>query len=206
MSKLVKGDGVYAFVQKKITLLDRDSPWNRAMLAKLRRGVGKTPGSVPEIWEITIGDSPDAWKSDKERASREETAVHTALTLYALHRQGKGKSMSETGKNEAGENLGCSFGGAAAKLIRSDRSNEQAVKRRFDAVATASNFDELAHHARGLIQLLKAEDIPMDYPRFARELFDYQFPDRADGVRLRWGRDFYRRWNNADDNAENGGE
>jgi CRISPR system Cascade subunit CasB len=200
---------LYGFVRTKIELLsgkssqNKESSWSRAMLAKLRRGVGKAPGSVPEIWEITIGDTPDEWQSRKGVPSKEEFAVHTALTLYALHQQGKSEPMSVSGKNEAGKNLGCSFGEAAARLIAPDRSNEQAVKRRFDAAATASDPKELAHHARGLIQLLKAKDIPMDYPRFAQDLFWYQFTDYADGVRLRWGEDFYRRWSSAGDETKN---
>lgn len=33
----------------------RDKPTARADLARLRRGLGKPAGSVPEIWDITIG-------------------------------------------------------------------------------------------------------------------------------------------------------
>jgi CRISPR system Cascade subunit CasB len=197
---------VYGFVSAKIALLDRESPWSKAMLAKLRRGVGKPPGSIPEIWDITIGGIPDGWRSANGTPSKEEIAVHTALSLYAVHRQSMRKSMSVSGKNEEGKPLGDSFGGAVAKLISPDRSNEQAVKRRFDAVATASDFTELAQHARGLVQLLKANDIPMDYPRFAQDLFFYQFPDSADRVRLRWGEDFYRFYRDDDKKIENGGE
>lgn len=176
------------------------------MLAKLRRGVGKAPGSVPEIWEITIGGSPDDWQSKGGQPSKEETAVHAALTLYAVHQQSSSEPMSVSGKDENGKNIGPSLGGAVAKLIRQDRSNEQAVTRRFNAVATASSFEELAHHARGLIQLLKAKGIPMDYPRFAQDLFYYQFPDRANEVRLSWGEDFYGIQHNSNDKTENGGE
>ena len=100
--------------------------------------------------------------------------------------------MSVPGMGEDEKKRAMSFGGAVAKLIRPDRSNEQAVTRRFNAVATALGFEELAYHARGLIQLLKAGDIPMDYPQFAQDLFYYQLPNGANRVRLKWGEDFYR--------------
>lgn len=186
-----EGDRIEAFVKKKTMLLQGGSPWSRAMLAKLRRAVGKAPGSVPDIWEITLGGSPSEWHSRDDRHSYAEIAVHTALTLYAIHQQGKDSPMSVSG-NEEGKNLGNSFGAAVSKLVRPDGSNEQSVKRRFDAAATATAFPELAHHARGLIQLLRAADIPMDYPRFARDLYRYQFDEGADAVRLRWGQDFCR--------------
>lgn len=66
--------------------------------------------------------------------------------------------------------------------------------RRFNAVITSSEMTELAHHARGLIQLMKASDknIGLDYPQFARDLYNFQFPDGRKNVILRWGQDFYR--------------
>jgi CRISPR system Cascade subunit CasB len=198
--------GIDSFVRKKIAALDEESSWSRAMLAKLRRGTGKIPGSIPEIWEITIGDSPDDWQSRDGTPSYAENAVHAALTLYALHRQGKGEIANDNARDENGNSSGKSFGSAVARLISPDRSNEQAVKRRFDAVATASDFKELTHHARGLIQLLKANNITMDYPRFARDLHFYQIPGYADKVRLRWGEDFYRVRRDNGDKTENEGE
>ncbi|HEX2967132.1 MAG TPA: type I-E CRISPR-associated protein Cse2/CasB [Syntrophorhabdaceae bacterium] len=183
---------IHAFVAKKIKLLESNSPWSRGMLAKLRRSVGKAPGSVPDIWEITLGETQEEWHRRDGAPSYAEIAIHTALTLYATHQQGKDSPMNVCGKDERGNDTGNSFGAAAGRLIRSDRSNEQSVKRRFDAAATATDFAELAHHARGLIQLLRTADIPINYPRFAHDLYQYQFQEGADAIRLRWGQDFYR--------------
>ena len=44
----------------------------------------------------------------------------------------------------------------------------------------------------GLIQLLRSEDIPLDYVELAGDLYEFQTPDGAARVRLRWGQDFYR--------------
>lgn len=170
------------FVYSKIKQLDTDTPWARGMLAKLRRGVGKTPSELPELWTLTLADMPEAWYSRNGEASKEQNAVHAALTFYALHRQGKQNSVN-VGKD--------SLGAASARLVNPDKNNLDAVKRRFDAVVTAIGFLELCHHARGLVQLLKDKDIYLDYPRFSNDLLDYQHPHLASGVRLRWGQDFY---------------
>jgi CRISPR system Cascade subunit CasB len=164
------------------------------MLAKLRRGIGKEPGAVPDILEITTGNLPDELAHGKG-PSFVERAMHTALTLYALHRLGKGESMHAGGTakdDKPGD--GDSFGRAAGRLIKPDKSNEGAVKRRFDAIATARDLAELSQHARGMIQLLRAADIPIkfDYERFAKDLYMYCHPDTRTQVRLQWGRDFYR--------------
>ena len=68
---------------------------------------------------------------------------------------------------------------------------ESSVLRRFNALATADSMPEVSHHLRGMIQLLRREGIPLDYPQLAEDLYQYQFVDGAPNVRLRWGRDLY---------------
>ena len=72
--------------------------------------------------------------------------------------------------------------------------NEEAVKRRFNAVITSSDVIELTYHVRGLVQLMRSSEpvIGFDYPQFAKDLYNYQFPDGKRNVILRWGQDFYR--------------
>lgn len=189
-------------VQRKIESLCEENPWSRAMLAKLRRGVGKPPGELPELFEILLEGLPEEFYSLAGKPSYSVWAVYTALTLFAVHQQGKDKPMSYSG-NEDGER-GNSLGSATARLVQIDREREPAVKRRFDAVITANGFIELAHHARGLIQLLKAENVTLDYPQLAADLFRYQFDDAKDRIRLRWGEDYYRVLN-FNKKKENGG-
>jgi CRISPR system Cascade subunit CasB len=163
---------IAAYVNGRISTLDADTPWAKSALAKLRRGIGKDPGELPEIWEIIFGDLPLELHSSNGRATKAEWAIHTSLTLYALHRQGKNISMNDASRTVAGKRMyGKSLGGAARRLIKSDRSNEQSIKRRFDAIATAQNLTELAHHARGLVQLLKAAD-PYEY--YCYKFFHFQ--------------------------------
>lgn len=185
---MTNADSIYSFIVRKIKILDNDEPYSRAMCAKLRRAIGKHPGATPDIWEITMGEAPDNWSSHKGKPTLEEWAVHTTLSLYALHRQGKNRSM-----NQQGQSLGTAIG----QLAR-DENKLKPIQRRFSSMATSTEFTELAYHARGLVQLLKAEDIPMDYPSFAKDLFWFQIPGYADPIRLRWGEDFYKTINKAE--------
>ncbi|HHT02552.1 MAG TPA: type I-E CRISPR-associated protein Cse2/CasB [Firmicutes bacterium] len=178
-------------MQRKITHLLTQGPESRAMLAKLRRGIGKEPGELPELFEIVFENLPEGFFGKGGEPSREIWAIYTALTLFSLHQQGKDRPMSASGERE-GETSGDSLGAAVGRLVRKDMTREKTLKRRFDAVLTADEFTELAHHARGLIQLLKTEDIPLDYPKFAFDLYRYQFDEARNRVRLRWGEDYYR--------------
>lgn len=175
-----------AFVQRKINWLtgSENESAARATLAKLRRGIGKEPGSIPELWEVTLKDLPQELVGKGQDPSYGEWAVHTALTLWALHQQGK--DLRQQCMSMDGESLGI----ALRKLIDDDEE-EKRIKRRFDAASTSNSMEEFSHHLRGLIQLLKAKSIPLDYPALAEDLYWLQFPNARDSVRLRWGRDFY---------------
>lgn len=186
-----------AFVKHKISKLSesRNESAVRATLAKLRRGIGEKPGSMPELWDVTLDGLPEILTCKGDSPTYGEWAVHTSLTLYALHQQGKdikGQCMSKEG-----ETLGVSL----RKLIKNEE-DEKRIKRRFDAAATSDSLDEFSHHLRGLIQILRTQDVPLDYPALAEDLYWFQFPEARDSVRLRWGRDFYRKYHGEEKGSE----
>ena len=162
-------------------------PQRRAELAELRRGVGRQPGDLPALWGSFLEQIPEPLRSS-DGPSAAEWAVYTALTLFALHQQGEaGVSMNQPGRT---------LGGAVRQLAVSSVApgqdwTESSVLRRFNALATADSMPEVSHHLRGMIQLLRREGIPLDYPQLAEDLYQYQFVDGAPNVRLRWGRDLY---------------
>lgn len=152
-----------------------------ATLAKLRRGVGKEIGQVPDLWHYTLRGIPDEdCKGDDPTPA--ERAVHTAMTLFAVHQQSRRAEMHVPGPSL----------GAAVRQLRTRTSSEDAVRRRFEALGTAETFAEVVHHARGLITQLRAQNIPLDYGVFTDDLIRLQLPSTANQVRLRWGRDFHR--------------
>src|SRR5687767_6059820 len=67
-------------------------PAARADMARLRRGLGKPVGDLPEIWELTVGAVP-AGLAGGARPSSAEHAAHAALTLYATHQQSSSTPM-----------------------------------------------------------------------------------------------------------------
>jgi CRISPR system Cascade subunit CasB len=157
------------------------APWSRAALAQLRRGVGRPVGEVPEILELIVNpDGPPVWS---DTPTRDEVAIHTALTLYAVHQQSQSAPMHTPR---------VTFGSALGALRYADGQENPGVIRRFQAMGTAGDLAELVHHARTLVTLLRSAGRPFDYGRFAEDLVFYQTPWRTDTVRLRWGRDFYR--------------
>lgn len=157
------------------------SPRDSAALARLRRAVGSSPGADPEIWADTLNGMPHRYVGGDQRITAAEQSVHATLCLYAVHQQGRGEPMHVRD---------VSFGRAASRLALRT-GNDDAVTRRFQALATAIDLPETLHHARGLITQFRGEGIPLDYARFAVDLTRLQHPASADRVRLTWGRDYY---------------
>lgn len=179
-------DQVKRFVFERISRLFQGGEGSRyaADLAMLRRGIGKDPGSMPELWELTFNGMPENLRGKGDQPSFAERAVHTSLTLFALHQQGKdGTCMSESN---------VMLGDAVRQLIQRNSARESAIKRRFLVAVSAESFEELTWHVRGLVQLLRAEEIRLDYPQLAKELYQFQFPEARDRLRLQWGRQLYR--------------
>ena len=164
-----------------------DRSYVRAQLAMLRRGVGKKPGALPELWGILFGDLPEEFLSVSGEPTREEWAVYTALTLYALHQQGSEATGPEGCMHRPGRRLG-----AAARQLVTVEEEEERIARRLQMAATANGIAEAAQHLRGLVRLLRGGKIPLDYAQLAADLYNFQFPDGAARVRLAWGQDFYR--------------
>jgi CRISPR system Cascade subunit CasB len=174
-----------AFVAGRVTEWQRDYVRRRpdalAALARLRRGVGKPVGAIPELWRYTLAGLPVERDNPGEDPTFGEQAAYTAMTLFAVHQQSRTQEMHQPGQSL----------GAAARQLRTRAASADAVRRRFEALGTAESFDEVVHHARGLITQLRGHAIPLDYGQFASDLFYLQTRGR-DRVRLRWGRDFYR--------------
>lgn len=187
MSQAVQAGQVKQIVARKLSQLHTQAGENslRGALAQLRRGIGRTPGDLPELWGFFLGDVPEEMLGQTE-PSGAEWAIYTALTLFALHQQGK--DPVRDWMNETGMGLGT----AIAKLIQQPE-DEARVTRRFQVLATSSSMVELAHHMRSMVQLLRASGIPLDYPALAEDLYWYQNIHAVAYVRLRWGQDFYRR-------------
>ena len=84
-----KADMVYSCVSGKLHYINSISEMGsgKGILAQLRRGAGKKPGELPELWGMIFEKVPDELLG-KNEVSYAEWAIYTALTLYAVHRQG----------------------------------------------------------------------------------------------------------------------
>ena len=188
-------DEVYSFTKYKLLCIaGRAESEARAALANLRRGVGRRPGELPQLYGELLQDMPEEMYSAGSKPSYAEWAVYMALTLYAMHQQGKDVKTDNMNR----ENV--SLGNAASELV-ADNDDTERIWKRLYAVASSADMQEMSSHIRALIKLLRDKDIPLDYPQLAKDLYFYQLSDEsAEHIRLKWGQDFYKK--RTDENKE----
>lgn len=123
--------------------------------------------------------------------TRAEQAVHTALTMYAVHQQSR---------RERQHVRGVGLGEATQKLAR-QRASVDAVGgldeptvQRLHRVSMAQTPTLRADALRALVTLMRSAHPPvgLDYGRLAEDLFWLQFPGATSQVHLRWGRGLHR--------------
>lgn len=188
-------ESVAQYVKERIIEMSKINyePKIRATLAKLRRGVGKHPGEIPEIWEITLMKTYEKLQLPEILLPRAEFAIHVALCLFACHQQGKDiatECMHQSDKPDDKQKKYL-LGKAVRRLLTDNNDNNKSIIRRFNVLATSSDIEEFAYHLRGMVQLLKAKSIPLDYYQLTKDIYEFMEPERRNQIRLRWGLDFY---------------
>jgi len=162
-----------------------------ADLAKLRRGLGRTPGDVPEMWRFHVTMNQDGV------LTRWFVAEHHALTLFGLHQQSQARPMHRTGVG-----LGTAVRALRDKDATPARAEDGAktspkwdrvdpVDRRLSAAATAGSRHELILHLRGLITRLRDLGQGLDYNSLCQDLARWEDPEAVAAIRRRWGMQYF---------------
>ncbi len=153
------------FIAHLLVLAEND---DRAALAALRRGLGRPPGTAPEMFPYVVPFLP------ANPYPEQEAAYYTIAALFALHP-----------KNAPEGNMGDHM--AAAR----DESNREALERRFVALLSA-HPDDLPDLLRQAVTYLKSKEVPINWEGLFRDLQFWSHPDYGDVVRRRWAAAFWR--------------
>lgn len=162
-----------------------DTPSGKANLAKLRNSLGRPLSKSIEIWPLIFEKLPEAFISSYEEPSNEENAIIFSLQLYALHQQGR--STSVLCENDQYHNIGKSL-----RILRT-KEDRSSMDRRFNTMITSTDFEELSHHLRHLVSILKAKapEAKVDYARLSEDLYWF-LRGYDENMRLTWAREYYR--------------
>lgn len=142
--------------------LAKEGRQDRGALADLRSGLGRQPGEMARVHKHVVPFLPE-----KPHNDRWYYLVATLLGTFPEQRNGR------------------SLGAAFCPLKKKSDSTEA----RFVALLN-SHPDDLGDHLRHAVNLLRANEQPLDWFRLFQDLLQWNHPDRR--VQLRWARDFYK--------------
>lgn len=141
---------------------------DRAALAALRRGLGRPPGTVPDMYRYVVpwlpADAP-TWRED---------AIYMVAALFAYHPAASGIG-----------NMGNHFARA-----RDPQGDDTAIERRFSALL-AAHPDDLGFYLRQAVSFLKSKEVPVNWHQLLPDVLAWSHPDRY--VQKQWARAFWGR-------------
>lgn len=165
----------------------RENPSTKAIFANIRNSINKDSSVNMDALAFVFQNIPEEFLGFNKNLNDYEKAILTAVQMYALHQQAKIESVLKLDyeEGEKRQNLG-----DALSSLRSDDS--KAIDRRFNAMITSSNFEELSHHLRQMIKLLKAKsDAKVDYASLADDLYWF-LKNQREGLKIKWSRSYYK--------------
>lgn len=140
---------------------------NRAALAALRRGLGKPPGTAPEMFPWVVPHLPDLGR-------RETDDFFLIAALWGLHPE-----------DESTGNLGTTM-----RQISESRRGNDSLEKRFVALLNARRPD-LSGRLRHAVSLAKAAEVPVNWAQLLADLKAWDWEGHP--VQRAWAGEFWRR-------------
>lgn len=174
----------------------RETSFGKALLAKMRRSVGKSLSETVDIWAFVFEYLPEEFIGNTE-----EDAIVLTMQFYSLHQQGVETSVLY--EHEKSENTKEYTLGKSLSVLRTE-DDRVAVDRRFNTMITATTFEELVYHLRHLLMLLKSKfrETKVDYAQLAEDLY-WILRGFDENIRLKWARDYYRTYQKGENKNDN---
>lgn len=158
-----------AFVRYLRTL--NANPRKRGDLAHLRRGLGRLPGTVTEMYPVVVNALPDQLDDWGEQMH------YLIAALFALH-------PSSTFEGNMGKHF--------SELGNPRELSSEALERRFITLLNARP-ENLYRILPPIINRLKVAGIPIFWEQLLDDLQQWQYPAERQRVRKRWADTFWKR-------------
>ncbi len=149
---------------------------NRAILAQLRRGRGKTFGHDARRDSWVLSELRRVGFLRQDREIDEDRGLEACCLIASL--------FAEHPKNMQKATLASSF----RQMADLPGASEEAVERRFHPLLD-SDSEDLPDRLRHAISVLKSKDISINWAQLLADVLNWNWPSRS--VQKAWARDFW---------------
>ena len=157
----------------------------RANLANIRNSINRPLTESIDLLPLLFRYLPEDFLSSDGKLSLEEKAIVTTIQLYSLHQQAESESVLLSKDAEKWKNFGYSL-----SFLRKGEDS-LAADRRFNTMITSSTFEELSHHMRQMIKLLKSKtDAKVNYTKLSGDLYKF-LTGYGEEVKFSWASRYY---------------
>ena len=157
----------------------------RANLANIRNSINRPLTESIDLLPLLFRYLPEDFLSSDGKLSQEEKAIVTTIQLYSLHQQAESESVLLSDDAEKWKNFGYSL-----SFLRKGEDS-LAADRRFNTMITSSTFEELSHHMRQMIKLLKSKtDAKVNYTKLSGDLYKF-LTGYGEEVKFSWASRYY---------------
>lgn len=157
----------------------------RANLANIRNSINRPLTESIDLLPLLFRYLPEDFLSSDGKLSLEEKAIVTTIQLYSLHQQAESESVLLSDDAEKWKNFGYSL-----SFLRNGEDS-LAADRRFNTMITSSTFEELSHHMRQMIKLLKSKtDAKVNYTKLSGDLYKF-LTGYGEEVKFSWASRYY---------------
>ncbi|MDU7152023.1 MAG: type I-E CRISPR-associated protein Cse2/CasB [Peptoniphilus grossensis] len=157
----------------------------RANLANIRNSINRPLTESIDLLPLLFRYLPEDFLSSDGKLSLEEKAIVTTIQLYSLHQQAESESVLLSDDAEKWKNFGYSL-----SFLRKGEDS-LAADRRFNTMITSSTFEELSHHMRQMIKLLKSKtDAKVNYTKLSGDLYKF-LTGYGEEVKFSWASRYY---------------
>ncbi|MFD1485323.1 type I-E CRISPR-associated protein Cse2/CasB [Lacticaseibacillus baoqingensis] len=171
-----------------IQILYGNGNMDKAVLAGLRHSITLMSPQAQVAWPVIMANLAEGDLSRNGEPTAAETAVFTALKLYARHQQGNQGLVYGSVKDDEGISLM-----AALAQMSHKKGNQTRIDNRVNQLLKVTNINSVINALSHLVDIVQTSQQPIDYAQLAEDLYWFQQSyEQANRVRLFWGQIYYR--------------
>lgn len=186
-------DTIYKSTVAMIAQLYQNGNLNRVGLASFRNANSIKSPIAKNSWPLFFRNIPAKGFSKYLDSAKVQTAIFSAVHLYAIHQQGETQCVYGSIYSKS-DTKGVSFFQAISSLSKQPDDRDR-FDRRIQILLGLNNIYSTINALNHLVNILKASgtNLKIDYPQMAADLYSLQKNyQEATKIHLKWGEQYFR--------------